>query len=109
MDLSLDKLALQDALKKDLSPEDHKWVVSCSQERDLSERRACRLAGAVRRVVRYQSVKSEDTALGQRMKELADRYRRSGIRFCMLCSGERALRLITQRRTACMLNSGAQA
>lgn len=44
----------------------------------LSERRACRLVQAHRSTVRHQSIRSKDTVLRQRIKELADRHRRFG-------------------------------
>jgi putative transposase len=44
----------------------------------LSERHACRLVQAHRSTVRYQSIKSKDPVLRQRIKELADRHRRFG-------------------------------
>lgn len=44
----------------------------------LSERRACRLAQAPRSTVRYRSIRSKDTALRQRIRDLADRHRRFG-------------------------------
>ena len=44
----------------------------------LSERRACKIASAPRSTLRYRSIKPKDTALRQRIKELADRHRRFG-------------------------------
>jgi len=38
----------------------------------LSERRACRIAGADRKMVRYQSRRSPDTALRTRLRDLAN-------------------------------------
>ena len=45
----------------------------------LSERRACQIAGADRKTVRYQSQRALDTALRGRLRDLANERRRSGI------------------------------
>lgn len=52
----------------------------------LSERRACQIAGADRRMVRYQSKRAPDTALRVRLRDLANERRRFGYRqlFVML-------------------------
>ncbi len=42
----------------------------------LSERRACRIAGADRKMVRYQSQRAPDTALRGRLRTLANERRR---------------------------------
>lgn len=61
-----------------MSPKDrHKAVVIC-KDLGLSERRSCTLVGASRSTVRYRSVRPPETALRQRMHELADRHRRFG-------------------------------
>lgn len=52
--------------------------MSILQELGLSERRSCRLAGAARSTIRYQSVKPLESGLRQRMRDLADRHRRFG-------------------------------
>lgn len=44
----------------------------------LSERHACRLASAARSNVRYRSKRPQETALRQRLRDLADRHRRFG-------------------------------
>jgi hypothetical protein len=44
----------------------------------LSERRACRIAGADRKMVRYQSKRAPDTVLRGRLRELANERRRFG-------------------------------
>jgi len=46
----------------------------------LSERRACRIAGADRKMVRYQSRRPPDTALRARLRDLANERRRFGYR-----------------------------
>ena len=46
----------------------------------LSERRACQIAGADRKVVRYQPQRAPDTALRDRLRELANERRRFGYR-----------------------------
>ena len=42
----------------------------------LSERRACEIAGADRKIVRYQSQRAPDTALRGRLRDLANERRR---------------------------------
>ena len=46
----------------------------------LSERRACRVAGADRKMVRYQARRAPDTELRGRLRELANERRRFGYR-----------------------------
>ena len=46
----------------------------------LSERRACEIAGADRKMVRYQSRRTPDTALRGRLRDLANERRRFGYR-----------------------------
>ena len=46
----------------------------------LSERRACRIAGADRKMLRYRSQRAPDTALRGRLRELANDRRRFGYR-----------------------------
>ena len=46
----------------------------------LSERRACQIAGADRKMVRYQSLRAPDTALRGRLRDLANERRRFGYR-----------------------------
>ena len=46
----------------------------------LSERRACQIAGADRKTVRYQSWRAPDTALRGRLRDLANERRRFGYR-----------------------------
>ena len=46
----------------------------------LSERRACQIAGADRKMVRYRSQRAPDTALRGRLRDLANERRRFGYR-----------------------------
>ena len=46
----------------------------------LSERRACRLVGADRKMIRYRSTRPPETALRQRLRDLANERRRFGYR-----------------------------
>lgn len=46
----------------------------------LSERRACQIAGADRKMVRYQSQRAPDTALRGRLRDLASERHRFGYR-----------------------------
>ena len=46
----------------------------------LSERRACQIAGADRKMVRYQTQRAPDTALRGRLRDLANERRRFGYR-----------------------------
>ena len=46
----------------------------------LSEPRACQIAGADRKMVRYQSHRAPDTALRGRLRDLANERRRFGYR-----------------------------
>lgn len=47
---------------------------------DLSERRACRVVGADRKMVRYRSCRPPDADLRARLRELANERRRFGYR-----------------------------
>jgi len=46
----------------------------------LSERRACRIVGADRKMVRYRSRRPDDAALRVRLRDLANERRRFGYR-----------------------------
>ena len=46
----------------------------------FSERRACRIAGADRKMVRYEAQRAPDTVLRDRLRELANERRRFGYR-----------------------------
>ena len=49
-----------------------------ASELGLSERRACRLVGVSRSVLRYQSCRPDDSPLRQRLKTLAEQYPKYG-------------------------------
>jgi len=55
-------------------------VVHLKAHLGLSERRACEIAGADRKMVRYQSQRAPDTALRGRLRDLATERRRFGYR-----------------------------
>jgi putative transposase len=55
-------------------------VAHARQVFGLSERRACSIIGAARRMVRYQSLRPDDTGLRLRLHELAAERRRFGYR-----------------------------
>ena len=46
----------------------------------LSERRACQIVGADRKMIRYQSQRTPDIALRTRLRDLANERRRFGYR-----------------------------
>ncbi len=46
----------------------------------MSERRACKTLGCCRMTVRYKAIRSEDSALRDRMKAIAHERRRFGYR-----------------------------
>ena len=53
------------------------WAV---EERNYSQRRACRLVGLAPRVYRYQSIRPDDDQLRHRLRELSSERRRFGYR-----------------------------
>ncbi len=55
-------------------------VAHLKAELGLSERRACRIVGADRKMIRYRSRRSPDTELRQRLRDLANARRRFGYR-----------------------------
>jgi transposase InsO family protein len=55
-------------------------VAHLKTTRQMSERRACSIVGADRRMVRYRSRRPPDTALRTRLRELANERRRFGYR-----------------------------
>lgn len=55
-------------------------VAYLQAEHGLSERRACLIAGADRKMIRYQSQRPPDTELRGRLRELANERRRFGYR-----------------------------
>lgn len=62
----------------------------------LSERRACQVVGADRKMVRYRSRRPPDTELRARLRELANERRRFGYR--------RLLILLSRKREASGVN-----
>ena len=63
----------------------------------LSERRACQIAGADRKTIRYQSRRAPDTALRGRLRDLANERRRFGypaIAATYACRREETLPLV---------------
>lgn len=64
-----------------VTPAAKREVVShLKQSLGISERRACRLVGADRKMVRYRSRRAPDTPLRDRLRELANERRRFGYR-----------------------------
>lgn len=55
-------------------------VAHARQQQGLSERRACRLVGVSRRVIRYEPTRPDDANLRSRLRELASERRRFGYR-----------------------------
>ncbi len=55
-------------------------VAHAREHYGLSERRACKLVGVSRRVIRYRSLRPDDGPLRQRLRELAAERRRFGYR-----------------------------
>ena len=55
-------------------------VVHAREQFGLSERRACSIIGMSRRVLRYQHRRPDDSAIRQRLRELAMERRRFGYR-----------------------------
>lgn len=59
----------------------------------LSERRACRITGADRKMVRYQSQRAPDTALRVRLRDPANEWLRFGYRRLFVLLRARASQL----------------
>ncbi|WP_110648878.1 IS3 family transposase [Salinicola peritrichatus] len=78
----LDLAAMKELVfKKVVTPAEKRDAVShLKQLLGLSERRACRLVGADRRMIRYVPRRASDTALRDRLRELANERRRFGYR-----------------------------
>ena len=55
-------------------------VAHACEHHGLSERRACKLVGVSRRVIRYRPTRPDDAPLRQRLRELAGERRRFGYR-----------------------------
>lgn len=77
-------------------------VAHLQVRRGLSERRACQIVGADRKMIRYSSQRAPDTALRTRLRDLATERRRFGYRrLFILARGRRAsLRAWPVRRRA---------
>src|SRR5690606_37000939 len=66
-------------LKKMVTPGARREAVAHAREHHgLSERRACKLVGVSRRVIRYRSSRPDDGPLRKRLRELAAERRRFG-------------------------------
>ncbi|MCQ0970120.1 IS3 family transposase [Paracoccus sp. TK19116] len=78
----LDMAAMRELLpKKMVTPAVKREAVAhLKAHLGLSERRACQIAGADRKMVRYQSQRAPDTALRGRLRDLANERRRFGYR-----------------------------
>ncbi|WP_238787697.1 IS3 family transposase, partial [Thiospirillum jenense] len=78
----LDAAALRELLfKKMVGPAAKREAVAHLQTvMDLSERRACQIVGADRKMVRYRSHRPPDTELRARLRDLANERRRFGYR-----------------------------
>ena len=72
----------------------------------LSERRACEIAGADRKMVRYQSQRAPDTALRGRLRDLAKSGAGSATGGSLCCSGGRARRLESTASTVSTARKG---
>ena len=71
----------------------------------LSERRACEIAGADRKMVRYQSQRAPDTALRGRLRDLANERRRFGYPL----AGRRLPAIAVRRRLFVLLRREGEA
>ncbi|MDM7255751.1 MAG: IS3 family transposase [Paracoccus sp. (in: a-proteobacteria)] len=78
----LDMAAMKELLSKKLvTPVAKREAVAhLKADLGLSERRACQIAGADRKTIRYQSRRAPDTALRGRLRDLANERRRFGYR-----------------------------
>ncbi|WP_456682888.1 IS3 family transposase [Bradyrhizobium sp. USDA 3311] len=77
----LDAAALRELLSKMVGPAAKRAAVAHLQAvMSLSERRACSIVGADRKMVRYRSSRPPDAALRGRLRDLANERRRFGYR-----------------------------
>ena len=75
-----------DVAKKLLTPGARKSAVSWAiEEKDYSQRRACRLVGVAPKVYRHRRRRPNDGAFRARLKVLAAERRRFGYRRCIYC------------------------
>ncbi len=58
----------------------------------LSERRACSVVGADRKMIRYRSCRPPETELRGKLRDLANERRRFGYGGCSSCCDEKASR-----------------
>lgn len=73
--------AARDAGKKLLTPSSRRTAVTWAiEQKDYSQRRACRLVGIEPKTYRYRSRRPDDGALRRRLRELAAERRRFGYR-----------------------------
>ena len=72
----------------------------------LSERRACAVVGVSRRVVRYRSIRPDDAALRQRLRELAGERRRFGYRRLGYLLSREGMRPNHKKLLACIARRG---
>jgi putative transposase len=81
-DAMLDNAALKDLLGKEVvtPAARRKAVVHLMRHREMSERRACKAIGFCRMTIRYETRRSDDHHLRERMKALAHERRRFGYR-----------------------------
>ncbi len=77
----LDMAAMKELLSKMVTPAVKREAVAhLKAHLGLSERRACEIAGADRKMVRYRSQRAPDTVLRGRLRDLANERRRFGYR-----------------------------
>ncbi|WP_247355322.1 IS3 family transposase, partial [Bradyrhizobium sp. 160] len=77
----LDAAALRELLSKMVGPAAKRAAVAHLEAKmGLSERRACSIVGADRKMIRYRSCRPPDTELRARLRELANQRRRFGYR-----------------------------
>ena len=80
-DTVLDMSAMRELLAKVVGPVVQREAVAHLQAKmGLSERRACQIVGADRKMIRYQSQRAPDIALRTRLRDLANERRRFGYR-----------------------------
>ncbi|WP_430448561.1 IS3 family transposase [Rhodophyticola sp.] len=81
-DTMLDNVALKDLLfKKVVTPAAKREAAAHLQAcHGMSERRACRVIDADRKSVRYRSIRDDDGALREKLRDLANQRRRFGYR-----------------------------
>jgi len=96
----LDAAAMKELLsKKIVMPAVKRAVVAHLRARmGLSERRACQIVGADRKMVRYRSVRPPERALHQRLRDLANERRRFGYRRLFVLLRREGGRTLTRGR-----------